>query len=85
MWMNRNTSECLNLSEKIYINPILKKGMADLGRARPPAANGDPGQIIGTRRIYNKWTAAVNLARQNHLVQSLGMVWGLAVALKCVN
>ena len=85
MRMKTNTSECLNLSEKIYTNPILKKGMADSGCARPPAANGDLGQIIGSRWIYNEWTAALNPARQNYIVQSLGMVWGSAVAQKCVN
>ena len=85
MRMNTNTSECLNLSEKIYVNPILKKSMADLGRARAPAANGDSGQIIGTRRIYNEWTAALSPARQNFIVQSLGMVWGSAVAPKYVK
>ena len=91
MRMNTNTSECLNLSEKICRNLILKIGMADLGRARArararaPAANSDSEQIIRTRRIYNEWTAPLNPARQNHIVQSLGMVCGWAVAQKCVN
>ena len=85
MRMNTNTSVCLNLSERIYINPILKKSMADLGRARAPAANGDSGQIIETRRTYNEWTAALNPASQNYVVQSLGMVWGSAVAPNCVK
>ena len=85
MRMNTNTSECLNLSEKIYINPILKKSMADFGRARAPAANGDSGEILGKRRIYNEWTAALNPGRQNYVVQSQGMVWGSAGAPKCVK
>ena len=37
------TSECPYLSEKIYINPIVKKYLADLARARASAANGDSG------------------------------------------
>ena len=85
MQMNTNTPECLNLSEKIYINPILKKGKADLGRARAAAANGNSGQTIGVGRIYNEWTAALNPARQNYIAESLGMVCGSAVAPKCVE
>ena len=59
--------------------------MADLGRARAPATNGDSGYIIGTRRIYNERIAALHPARQNYIVQSLGMVCGSAVAPKYVK
>ena len=38
-----STSECPYLSEKIYKNPIVKKYLADLARARASAANGDSG------------------------------------------
>ena len=43
MWIFLSTSECPYLSEKIYKNPIVKKYLADLARARASAANGDSG------------------------------------------
>ena len=69
------TSECPYLSEKIYINPIVKKDLADLARERASAANGDSRQMIGTRQIYGEWTAESDPAYQKYI--------GLTLRLSC--
>ena len=74
-----STSECPYLSEKIYINPIVKKYLADLARARASAANGDSGQMIGTRRIYDEWTAESDPAHQKYIGLILRLSCGAAI------
>ena len=73
------TSECPYLSEKIYKNPIVKKYLADLARARASAAIGDSGQMIGTRRIYDEWTVESDPAHQKYIGLILRLSCGAAI------